>query len=748
MGKYLSVLFLLAIAGSTLAQNAKKIDSLQRILANPSMSRQIEALNSLALIYAKTDSAKTFLYANKAKSLSYKTNNIFGLATAYRAMGIAQSFKYREKEAIYFLNLAKDNFQRINRNNDVGVVYADIGTVYKLHKDHQSALKYFLKSEAIHKAGNNEKNLIADYNNLGSSYLDLGQKSMAITAYLKGLKLAEKLNLESENQQLISNMGNLMQGEKNYEEANRYYLKAIAIFNLQNDQVNLGISTLNMANNYALQSDYKTSTELIMRALAAFTKANFTRGVQICYNNLGALQMRQSNYKEAIPILQKSLDIINTSPNKAGQALVEQNIGFAYTRLNDLVAGEMWFNKAEESAKKYKADKNVYAEIYTHRASLDSAKGDYYNALIRTTLYNRIKDSLLNEKLNRQIIELQTQYETQKKQGKIDFLTTQNTIQSLSLSNKVLALNASALQHERDKLTLKNKDLDIAKKNIAITQRELKSKNDAQQINILNKQATIQRLKIEKRNQTIALLTGVSLLIGIIGYQYFNRRKMRQQTLMKDELALQQQLATKAVIAAEEQQKQRIASDLHDGVGQLLSVVSMNLSVLGNKVKFDDPINETTYEQTVQLLKDSYKEMRTISHQMMPNSLQKHGLPEATRLFLNEINGAILNVSFHAEGFTNRLDSNVEIMIYRVVQECVNNVIKHAQASNLDVHMELYDDKLTCTIEDDGTGFETDVAKEGIGLNNIRSRIGFIKGQIEINSSPTMGTLVAINVTV
>ncbi len=740
------VFFIMLTAVISFAQSTKKIDSLQKILANPSTPKQIEALNSLALIYATTDSAKTFSYANKAKELATKSRNIQGLATAYRAMGIAQSFKYRTKEALNYFNLAIENFQKINKTTDVGVIYADIGRLYKLHKDSQNALAFFLKAEAIHKTGANEKNLIADYNNLGSTYSDLGQKEKAMKAYLKGLKIAEKLKLENENQQLISNLGNLMQGEKNYDEANRYYRKAIAIFVKQNDQVNIGITTLNLANSYVSIGDFKTSTELLMDAISAFTKSNFTRGVQICYNNLGAIQMRQNKYKEAIPIFQKSLEIIKTSPNKAGQALVEQNIAFAYTKLNDLVAAEEWFNKAEESAKKYKADKNVYAEIYTHRATLDSAKGDYLNALIRKSMYTKIKDSLLNEKLNRQVIELQTQYETQKKQGQIEQLTTQNTIQSLNLKNKALALNTSILQNDRDKLTLKNKDLDLGKKNIIIKQRELKAKNDAQQINILNKQATIQQLEIDRRNQTITVLIGIAMLIGVIGYQYFNRRKLQQQAQMKEELAQQQAQATKAVIEAEEHERKRIAGDLHDGVGQLLSVVSMNLSVLGKKIKFEDNESDQTYHQTVQLLKESYKEMRSISHQMMPNALQKHGLPQATRLFLNEINPEILKIAFYAEGFDNRLDSNVEIMLYRVIQECVNNVIKHAKADNLDVQLELLGNKLTCIIEDDGEGFESNATEDGIGLSNIRSRVGFIKGRIEISSSPGRGTLIAINV--
>ena len=280
------LLFLTLTTAFSFAQSTKKIDSLQKLLASSSTIKQIEALNSLALIYATTDSAKTFNYANKAKELAVKNRNVHGLATSYRAMGIAQSFKYRIKEALLYFNLAIENFQKLNKASDVGVIYADIGRLYKLHKDSQNALTFFLKAEAIHRIGENEKNLIADYNNLGSTYSDIGQKEKAMKAYLQGLKIAEKLNLENENQQLISNLGNLMQGEKNYAEANRYYRKAIAIFVKQNDQVNIGITTLNLANSYVSIGDFKTSTALFMDAISAFTKSNFLRGIQICYNTL------------------------------------------------------------------------------------------------------------------------------------------------------------------------------------------------------------------------------------------------------------------------------------------------------------------------------------------------------------------------------------------------------------------------------------------------------------------------------
>ena len=202
------------------------------------------------------------------------------------------------------------------------------------------------------------------------------------------------------------------------------------------------------------------------------------------------------------------------------------------------------------------------------------------------------------------------------------------------------------------------------------------------------------------------------------------------------------------MIVAEENERKRIAADLHDGVGQMMSAAKMNLSAFENDIPFTNDGQKQSFEKIISLVDESCKEIRAVSHQMMPNALLKSGLASAIKEFIDKIDTRVLKVNLHSEGLNERLDGNVETVLYRVIQECVNNVIKHSGANSLDISLIKDADGIAATIEDNGKGFNAkDKEKfEGIGLKNILSRIGFLKGTVDFDSSPGKGTLVAIHV--
>ena len=138
----------------------------------------------------------------------------------------------------------------------------------------------------------------------------------------------------------------------------------------------------------------------------------------------------------------------------------------------------------------------------------------------------------------------------------------------------------------------------------------------------------------------------------------------------------QQELATKAVLEAEENERQRIAKDLHDGVGQMMSAAKMNLSAFESEIKFADTEQQLSFEKIIQLVDESCAEVRSVSHNMMPNALLKNSLASAVREFINKLDQKTLKVHLYTEGLDERLDSNIETVLYRVIQECVNNVDK------------------------------------------------------------------------
>jgi two-component system, NarL family, sensor kinase len=237
-------------------------------------------------------------------------------------------------------------------------------------------------------------------------------------------------------------------------------------------------------------------------------------------------------------------------------------------------------------------------------------------------------------------------------------------------------------------------------------------------------------------------------MIGLLTWSQYNRYKLRKESQLQAAILKQQELSTKAVIEAEEEERQRIARDLHDGVGQMMSAAKMNLSAFESEMKFNTAEQKESFEKIIHLVDDSCKEVRHVSHNMMPNVLLRNNLAAAIRDFLDKMDKKALEVHLYTEGLDERFDSNTETVLYRIIQECVNNVIKHAGATTLDISVIRDKDGISATIEDNGKGFDTkDNEKfEGIGLKNILTRVDYLKGTVEFDSTPGGGTVVSLHV--
>lgn len=280
---------------------------------------------------------------------------------------------------------------------------------------------------------------------------------------------------------------------------------------------------------------------------------------------------------------------------------------------------------------------------------------------------------------------------------------------------------------------------------------ELEKKYETQK-----KEAQIQLQQAEIRRKSIlnyVLLGGAAalLIIFILGYRNYKNRQNLQQARI-DELEKEKQLtATEAVLKGEEQERTRLARDLHDGLGGMLSGIKHSLSNMkGNLIMTPD--NVQAFERSIDMLDSSIKEMRRVAHNMMPEVLVKYGLDTALKEFCQEIDhSGVIHTSYHSIGMDKlTMEQTTAVTVYRIVQELVNNAIKHAAAEQVLVqaHMSEEEKLLTVTVEDDGKGFDTTTLKQasGIGWSNIQNRVEFLKGKIDIKSLPGKGTSVLIEI--
>ena len=221
--------------------------------------------------------------------------------------------------------------------------------------------------------------------------------------------------------------------------------------------------------------------------------------------------------------------------------------------------------------------------------------------------------------------------------------------------------------------------------------------------------------------------------------------KHRQKAKLEKQLADQKNLRFKAIIEAEEKERIRIAKDLHDGIGQLLSTARVNVAALEGEVDKED---EIVVKNSLNVIDESIKEIRSISHNLMPIALVEYGLIKAIETLVLRINEAnTIIVQFKHEGIENRIEQNTEISLYRIIQEVINNMLKHSKGEKINIELRKKEEKILLKIQDNGQGFDINKIEKssGIGWKNIYSRLLMINGNIDIKSSPELGTIINID---
>ena len=212
---------------------------------------------------------------------------------------------------------------------------------------------------------------------------------------------------------------------------------------------------------------------------------------------------------------------------------------------------------------------------------------------------------------------------------------------------------------------------------------------------------------------------------------------------LNQELQVQEQKKMEAVIESQEKERKRIAEELHDSVGQMLALIKLNLSGMESSEELPNPGINQLIIKTSQLLDESIDEVRTISHNLMPPDLKNKSLTEITENLLKR-NG--LEYQFQTYGLTDNLSEAIKFTLYRIIQEIMHNIIKHASAKHIDMSITRTDDGINLMVEDDGIGFNTSLVNSGLGLKNIHSRVKLLNGYFDVDSSLNRGTI--YNVTI
>ncbi|MEI9944907.1 MAG: sensor histidine kinase [Chitinophagaceae bacterium] len=602
-----------------------------------------------------------------------------------------------------------------------------------------------------------DSSLVKAYNELTWQYRT-ADRDKAIEYGNKAIALGKQVNFPVGIAQAYNDLGIIFYLKENYDTAIYLYKQAVDIREKLKDE--LGIAGLynKIGIIYQKQGQFDKALVNQFKALELFQTLKNDFGVSYSLNNIGIINQNMGRYDEAASYQKKSIAIKEKMNDKLGIAGSYVNLANIYLIKKDYDTSELYYKKAIAMSrelgdkdylsnalnnlgnlyfqtKKFDAAIPIISESLELRSSIGDTKGmvSCMNNLGDIYIEKNMTDTAQSI-LTKALVMGQKAVNCQPEVNKI-YLTLSKLYETKGETNKAL---------EMYKLYASSKDslyTDELGQKFAKLETEYKT---------LEKEKTIQQqeFSIRQKNYWIAGIVGLLLLGSLLGYSYYRHAQLKQQAKINTEILKQQELATKAVLEAEEGERQRIAKDLHDGVGQMMSAAKMNLSAFESETKFETTDQRLSFEKIIQLVDESCQEVRSVSHNMMPNALLKNSLAAAVREFIDKLDHKTLQVHLYTEGLDERLDMNVETVLYRIIQECVNNVIKHSGASTLDISVIKDKDGISATIEDNGKGFDiTDKNKfDGIGLKNIITRAEYLKGTIDFDSSPGRGTLVAVHV--
>jgi len=413
------------------------------------------------------------------------------------------------------------------------------------------------------------------------------------------------------------------------------------------------------------------------------------------YNNLAQVKLKIKQQDAALMYNRLAYKLAKAKSSKRGIPNTEQTFGEIYLAKNELDSSRIYFEKSVQSA--LKSDYYDIALVnYGFLSSLSSED-------LKTTLQNYeegihlIEQKTINAFFRRYFYEL-----------------TLKSFRKNGATEKVIDVQNRIIQIDNEgKLNANTYIQDISEQYVNNEKKLLIAETDK-----FRRQRNITILLIISALLCIAVMT-----LGIIIIRRKNKEKHRQEIIRLESL-----------LDGQEKERKRIAEELHDGLNGDLSAIKYRLS------GFDDiglkPEDNESLLKTIGMIDNACTQVRRISHNLMPSSILDFGLVETVNQYCSKINSSHpLTLDFQYFGNPAVLPKNAETVIYRIIQELINNITKHSKATTAMVQLNFHESELFITVEDNGIGFNQKSVQNGLGLKNIDSRIHYLNAQLEIDSN-------------
>jgi two-component system NarL family sensor kinase len=496
---------------------------------------------------------------------------------------------------------------------------------------------------------------------------------------------------------VLNNMGNDYESIGDADNAILYEKRSLVYKLAIKDSASLPRSYGNLGNAFDLKEMIDSAIFYERKSYNLYALVHDKEGMAISLGNIGNEFKKKKNIDSAISYLQTAFDMTKNMSNAEIKGNIEDNLAQSYLMKQDL-----------KNTWKYGSMANAYIPQITDNEFLQENYGLLYEYFKKTS--NTAKAFYYLQKLN----------------------VVNDTLfkQKINIQNQKVAFE---YEYKQKKL----KDSLVFQSHLAVSEQQATASRNRLYVSLLLLLAAIllaviwySRSKLlEKRN--------------IVAQQNFTMQEQKIRELENEK----QILASQGVLKGQEDERSRLAKDLHDGLGGLLSGVKHSIIHMKDNIVISSGHVEV-FEKSLNMIDTAMKELRRVAQNMMPEALAKFGLEEALKDYCASSSTATFKVIFQSFGSNLKIDNAAEIIVYRIIQELVNNALKHAEATQVMVQLVKGDDWLTLSVEDNGKGFNVNDLKDsaGAGWSNIKSRVDYLKGNIDLKSQAGTGTSVNIEV--
>ena len=595
---------------------------------------------------------------------------------------------------------------------------------------------YYAKALCKLSEKNHEPNGLA--NGLSMQAYILGNKNRqeeAIAMYLQAIAIAKKANLQKQVANICNNMAILYNSIGDQSASLDYYLKAAAIYEQIKDSSSMSFIYGNIAGVYNDLKEFNNGYLYSLKGISLCRRLHTTHGLGSGMVNLSSSLISLKRYDTALVVLYQNKELAREEMNKTQEVNVLANINYAYAGL-----GKFSLIKANADEMMSLSEPIDYKEGICYALV---GLAEYWSHQKMFTLAIHYADKAISTA------------------GKTKLITTLRDAYQ-EAGNIEVAMGNITRYHYYDDLRDSIDEVLYSDKIVKNTQ-ELDAKyslNKKQtEIDDLNKEREIQQLTIKQRSTMNWALSSLVLVTALIGFLY-NRNYRQKKRLLQANTLLQQQriaelekerqlLAARGVLQGQIGERTRLAKDLHDGLGSILSSAKYSFSSMKDNLIIT-PVTAAAFERSMGMLDHSISELRRIAHNMMPEALVKFGLDSALRDFCNSVDqSGALQLTYQSFDIE---ESSISALtagaVYRIIQELVNNILRHANATTALVQLVRKDGTLSITVEDNGKGFNTSILQtsNGTGYLNLRNRVEYLNGTIDIQTAPDKGTSVNIEI--